>query len=464
MHHRVVAYTPIDFAIFYCAGDAAASGTDPYRIEPLRACERRLWPKNYLVGFAEPAAVPGYALPLFGALARLPFDAAKYLWLLSSCLAFGVSVLALQKVSRLHVVAVFALLFPYTLLNVHVGQLGPFFVAALSVSLWCVVSNRHRLAAFFALLSLIEPHVGLAAVIGLFCFAPRARTTIVVGGVILAALHFAILGPSVGLQYFTSVLPAMMHAESVAADQYGTVWFLHQAGLSERAAQTGATSLYIAALGAGLLLAAGAARVSRNTPLIVAMPVCISLLFAPFLHDIELCSAFVGPLAAMHATKRKAVWAIVALLIAIPWFAALHDRITAASSIVSVFLFALFTLRGPLKRSLISSAGSAAAVAVFLALLNRLPIMPSVAQPATNLPVDAYSAQSWGLYLRTKPDLAATGARVVIVKGFNLLALCVFAVLATRRYPRRHKSRSDETIHGPRGPQTILADRGAPLL
>src|ERR1700690_1006699 len=72
-----------DFRAFYCAGAAIAGGADPYRIEPLLACEPAPpatagTPTSR--GVAVPAPLPPYALLPFVPLSRLPFTLAALLF------------------------------------------------------------------------------------------------------------------------------------------------------------------------------------------------------------------------------------------------------------------------------------------------------------------------------------------------------------------------------------------------
>lgn len=437
-HGAGAAYMPVDFTIFYCAGAALNAGANPYALEPLRSCEARLWPPGYAAGFAEPSLAPGYVLPIFAAFARLPFVSAAYLWLALSCFAFGVAVLALYRISHLPPIAIFALLFvPVGMHNVHVGQLAPFFVATLSLCAWSLVRHRQRLAALCAVCTLIEPHVGLAAIVGVFVFAPRARIVIALGTLILAALHVAVLGWSTAIAYFTTVLPAMVTAEITAADQYGVAWCFHYLGLSAQLAARAATVVSFIALVASLFVVPRAVRNTRSAAAMLTIPVCASLLFAAFMHDIELGAAIVGPLAAMTQSAYTRTYAVLAMVIAVPWFATTYDPLIALASIASsaVFTFTALLPEGS-RRAGIAALGAAAAVVVLIIALRRLPMTPGTAQPTASLPATALAAESWGAYLRAQPRLTASGAQVVVSKSVTLVAIGAFLIFAIRTSAR----------------------------
>jgi len=87
------------FKAFYCAGVAVKERADPYRVEPLRACERRLAPSNLPDGYVEPAPLPGYAMAPFGALAMLSPRLAALLFATLLALAATLSACALVSTS-----------------------------------------------------------------------------------------------------------------------------------------------------------------------------------------------------------------------------------------------------------------------------------------------------------------------------------------------------------------------------
>ncbi|MGH7757112.1 MAG: hypothetical protein ACREM8_12635, partial [Vulcanimicrobiaceae bacterium] len=82
---------PPDFRAYYCGAVVAAAGGDPYRAEPLGACESAAAGAFGYVLFPHlvmPAPLPGYALAFFAPFAALPFPTASAIW-------FGILVAAL---------------------------------------------------------------------------------------------------------------------------------------------------------------------------------------------------------------------------------------------------------------------------------------------------------------------------------------------------------------------------------
>src|SRR5579871_2501908 len=69
------------FGAFYCGGTLVRERANPYRVEPLRTCERALQSYQYdHDDVVEPVPLPGFALLPFAALSLLPFTIALYAW------------------------------------------------------------------------------------------------------------------------------------------------------------------------------------------------------------------------------------------------------------------------------------------------------------------------------------------------------------------------------------------------
>lgn len=437
--HRGAAhpYPAVDFAIFYCAGAAIDSGRNPYLIEPLFGCEHRVWPRGYLGGYAEPAALPGYAMLPFAALAKLPFAQAKLLWLLFSCVLSGIAVASGARLAKLSSAVVFALLFvPLALLNIPVGQLGPVLVASILASALLLRAGHVRTAGLVALATMIEPHIGLPVVAALLWFAPRTRLAILIGGAVLFAAHFATLGIPGGIRYFTQVLPAMSHAELAASDQYGTIWALHELGFSESAANAGADVLYALAIASSLVMVRIYLKRYSDLAFIVAVPAVLGLLGAPYLHDVELCGALALPLCALGITRHRLVWGFLAIALMVPWYAAIHGSMIAAASLAAGAIFAAAIAYPDLRRCVVSAAAVVAVGGLTLVALHHLPLVAGT--PFVPNETISLAAQSWGVYLQRHPAEVALGLQTVLPKAFTWLALLVSA-LAVIWIPRFFK-------------------------
>lgn len=423
-------YSAIDFTIFYCAGEAVNQAKSPYLLEPLRTCEHRIWPRSYLSGgYAEPAALPGYALVPFALLARLPFAAAKDVWLILSALGFGIAVAAGAQLSRLSPIAVFALLFvPVASLSITVGQLGPFIVAPLFAAAYLLRRGYDDAAALAVLVCAVEPHIAVPAAAALFALVPRSRTFLAAGALLFLAAHIAVLHYADALAYFTQLLPAMSRAENAAADQYGMYWLLHTIGVPAAFAGIAANALYVAGIIGGIQLARGVLRTgSGDRAMVIALPVALALLVSPYLHDVQLCAALTAPLAAlgMHPGDRR--WITAAVLLSIPWYGILRAPALALEAIAGAAIFAAFADARPI-------AGAAFTAAAAIAILFSLRVLPLAAAQHADLALGApmLAAQSWNLFLNANPPLEASGPGVLVPKMLAWIALAAMAPLTMR--------------------------------
>lgn len=424
---RPSAFAPNDFAIFYCAGQVVDRGGNPYEAQPLGACEHRHWPPGMLSGVSEPAALPGYGLVPFMLLALLPFAVAKWLWLAISCAAFGLAVAAGSKLSKMSPVAIFGLLFvPLAVLNIGDGQLTVFTISAILACGVYLRSGRPQLAAFCALGALLQPHIALPLLAGLFVLVRGTRGVLAAALAVLGAVHLTVLGLQPALAYFTAVLPAMSRAEIVASDQYGTMWWLHAAGVPAVAASRISDLAYVAAVAGGIALASTARRRNADPSLAAVLPVAVALPFAPYLHDIELGAALGAPLAFLYAAPYDRRWNAVAVLCATPWYGALHSAALAVKCLLGSWLFFLFGLRG--KERIAWMAAAACAAAIVFAFRHPFPDR-SFNVAAIN---GELAAQSWGRYLASVPWLHAGGPQVVLPKLVSWLALLAIPAIALR--------------------------------
>jgi hypothetical protein len=436
------AYRPFDFAIFYCAGTVLNAGGDPLRVEPLRTCERNVWPPGSLGGHAEPSAVPGYALPVFALLARLPFPVASDVWLAIYLLAFGAAVLAMTRLSGLHPLAPFGLLVALTRFDIQVGQLGVPALAAVALAAWCASTGRARSSGGFALAALLEPHIGIAAVIGAFCFVPRARLLVAAGVAAAAALHFAVLGPATGAEYFSSMLPALGRAELLAMDQYGTAWFLYHAGMPDRVALATSSAMLAAALVLGVLAARRAVNAAGDRAFGIAVPVAAALAFSPFMHDNELLPALVLPISLYPHAAEKWRWLSVTLIAANPWLQFTLYPLGHIALLVWSAVVTSIASRGGITRKLAAAAASLVLLAALALLLRRLPngyeAVPLQATPPPG-PNDL-AAESWAAYIRA--EKIAFGTATVLPKLIELGGIVASVIWASQLRPRREPRES----------------------
>ncbi len=318
---------PPDFRAFYCAGAALDAKRDPYRVEPIRTCQRRVLLASHLeLDEQHPlfAPLPPYALALFAVLARLPFWAATRLWVVLNLAALIVALFSMQRLTGLRVWSVvLAMLASVGFASLVLGQVVPLVVAALGLAALAVRRGDGRVAAVAAALAALEPHVALPLWLGLALLVPRARVPLVVAGGVLLALSFS-FGLRLNVEYVASVVPA--HARAEIANfgaQYSLSALLRWCGVPIGAALVLGSASYVIMLATGLLIATALVRRTCDSAFAVLAPPAAVLLGGPFIHGHQMAVALPFALLLLatvpHRTFAHAavLGAIVAL--AIPW-------------------------------------------------------------------------------------------------------------------------------------------------
>ncbi|MGH7747022.1 MAG: glycosyltransferase 87 family protein, partial [Candidatus Dormibacteria bacterium] len=320
-------HNPADFVSFYCGAKAQLAGADPYLNEPLRSCEHAGFAASgvpMVRNLVVPAPLPAFALAFFTPFALLPFRIAASLWFLLSVGATVASGIVLGRNSgiragRLAVVLLGAVLYP----SLAFGQVMPLVVLLLVLCGAALRAERPRLAALLAAAMALEPHAGLAAILALALWVPRARAPLaaVLGG--LAALTLAFGGPARALEYLTRVLPAQARGEGLDFNaQYGLSALVHVFGAAPSLALLIGTLSYLAMLALGLGLAPRFARALEEPAALVYAPVAFAMLGGVYVHAYTLAAVLPLALAVVMRTRDTgrfalAVAAFVALVV--PW-------------------------------------------------------------------------------------------------------------------------------------------------
>jgi len=395
-----------DFDAFYCAGDALGSGSDPYRAEPLGACERRPKPAIFrpgTPGLAMPAPLPPYALGPFVLLARLPFVAAASVWSLLLLASIALTVFALRRLTRLPLVplvASVALIDGYAPLCL--GQIAPLAVAGIALAAMLLHEGRERSAAAVAALSMIEPHVALPACLALFIFRPCSRTVLILAAAGLAALSFAIAGGTTTLEYVRAVLPAHALSEVANAKQMSLTYGLHRLGIPDAVAVRTGEIWYVAMVALGIAGARLAQKSGRSVASFVTLPVGLALVGGPFVHVVQIAAAL--PAALLLFAESSSIvrrWLGIGIaLVAVPWiqFSDLGTIFVPLSALVVGILVASLLEGSPA----LVAVGGLAAIAfgeMSIALLQSVPNVTGLL--LSRYDPHALAEQSWTLYVRT---------------------------------------------------------------
>jgi hypothetical protein len=320
---------PTDFTAFYCGGSVLAAGRDPYRTEPLRTCEQRALAASHIGAVpyvVVPAPLPPYVLAAFGTLARVPFALACALFFVLSLVASASAILLALRLAKISAVFVaIAVSAALVMGSLYLGQIVPLVLAALCACGVAVRAGRFGVASLCALAMTAEPHVGCAAVLGLFILERRTRFALGAGALALVAVSVLAGGFALNLEYFTQVLPA--HARSEVGNFGGQLSLTATAyalGAGARTAVLLGEASYVAMLALGIEAGRRLAAKFGDPAFFALTPVAAVLFGGVFLHDHQIALALpFGFLLARYSSRRRFAYVALAVL-AVPWPSALE--------------------------------------------------------------------------------------------------------------------------------------------
>ena len=356
-----------DFRAFYCAAKIARTGTNPYLAHALAACESQKVQAMLFTahaGVVIPAPLPGYGIAFFLPFTVLSFGAAALCWSTVLLGAVVASMLLLRRLTGLPgALIVAALALSAGLTSLWTGQLVPIVLLALVAAGWFLRCNKPHAAAIAALVSTIEPHVGLPACLALFVWCRQSRIPLLLGGSVLAAISIALLGVGVNVAYFTKVLPAHIAADRSNLYQYSLTWVLHAMGARDGIATLAGELSYAALLVIGVVLARPIARTIHEPAAIVLLPPALVLFGGTYMHITQMCLAvpITLLLLARSARRYRAVLTVALAALAIPWLTLLGSPLTA----ILASVVAAICLRPAIRHERVALAAMGA-VAFFL--------------------------------------------------------------------------------------------------
>lgn len=270
-----------DFEAYYAAGATWNAGGDPWSRDVWRV-ERTIpgvdASRDELLPFVGPPA----AIPLWSLLARLPFTAARVVWLTMLALAFAVLVLAAtalagRAASPFHA-ALAALLVALSgpgISALLLGQVALLAAAGLAVA-FAASGARAGAGAFVAAL---QPNLALPLVVRLL--DRRAAVALVVAGVAFGAITLLIAHGTGGVGAYAKRLGAHGEYERFIAIQYTVAAVVAGVGLPRAAAQLAGAA---ATFGAVVTVALAALR--RNGACALGwLAVAVLPLAEPFFHE-----------------------------------------------------------------------------------------------------------------------------------------------------------------------------------
>ncbi|TAM62136.1 DUF2029 domain-containing protein [bacterium] len=393
----------IDFTAFYCAGQTIQDHGDPYRAQPLGACEARRGDEGIfrVRHVVMPAPLPPYALAPFAELARLPYERALAVWRVLLIAGILATIVALRKAAELPwPVVALALLTTDVVAGVLPGQPVPLVVAAIGIGAWALGRGDDRLAGAAACVTMLEPHLGLPVCLTLFLCRPRARAVIAGGAVAASVLAVTIMPLSMNLEFLTQVLPKHAATEIPWFGQYSLTHALFVLGASDHFALTAGLLSYVAMFLFAVIVTPRAARCLGAPGLLVALPPAAVVLGGTYIHLPQMAAAV--PAALILAGRAKGTVsglgkaAVVLLTVPGILFGATGVAFVAAgiALLLTVLLFR------PLP--VVSTAVAATVLSIGMTLhglhpVKRTPGQWSVAAAAR---ADELADDSWGRFVR----------------------------------------------------------------
>lgn len=429
-----------DFPDFYCAGSALDENRSPYRYEPLHACEHRanaldtfrgrLFQSNPAI--AVPAPLPAYDFLPFMALARAPIATARVIDAAAILASVLLAALALSGLGIPLAVAVGALLLSTGYVELNTGQVVPFALLALVLAGLALARRKDALAGVLAVVTAVEPVVGLPVALATLLYVPRARRAVVLSAVVLAALALAVVGPQTLLEYVTRVIPAQAASELHFPFQYSLTYASAHLGLPPGAAGAAGTISSLILLAVALWLAPRAARALGRRELLVFVPALCCVIGGPYLHQEELCLALPALLVfAVYAREpARTVFAIALCMLAIPWIAVwgIKQLFLASIFCVALILWGLRVARWPAIATL------AFVVLAMYSLELHPPHLPvPVGSPQLAFAQTALVQDEWRVYAEQRSTSDPLWFAIKFPTWGALLAALGLAIAACRR-------------------------------
>jgi hypothetical protein len=432
-----------DFEAYYAAGATWNGGGDPWsrqvwKIE--RTIEGVDASREELLPYVGPAA----ALPLYGALARLPQPLAVRVWttLLAACAgAFALAALALAGTRRWTALAGAALLAsasgPETS-AIALGQVALVSAAAIACALLAFERRSVAGGAIATLAAVLQPNLAVALI-------ARVRDRSALAGASLAALAFAALtlaagGGLAGVRAYAQRLAEHGAAERFVAIQHTPAAIAWAFGASAGVALTAGTLCAVAAVA----IAVVAIVAAKLDPLDGTLLALAALPFAvPFFHEHDFVVELL-PLTvlAIRGGGAPALTALAAALICVNWLNFAQRPEAAAQTVVLGLAAACgYVLLGPGTRATrtdlmpFAAVISLACITVPLGHAYPAPVWPDGLPSGYRAPAHADASAVWA----DEQRIAGLEARQPAWGALRALPLagCIVLGIAVVRTGRR---------------------------
>ncbi len=428
-----------DYDAFYCGGRVTGHG-DPYELEPLATCERTLVKPALVL----PVPLPPYDLAALH-LQALPNERrARFIWiglLLASIIAAAAF---LQPVVGMPwPVLVGAVLLGNGRDELPLGQIVPFVLVGIAGAAYFLERGKASIAGVFALVTLVEPHLGVPVILGCVIFIPRARVAIGVGVVALAALSLRVAGVAGCLDYVRRVLPFHALAEAPFVYQFSMTYLLTMLHVPEHLAIGAGTLTFVAMLVAGLVVAGRLARKSGSTSFIALVPPAFVLLGGTFIKQQQLIVAIPLCFALLRLARARseATWSFVTLFVVMLAWQPVFDVAKSDLEVLALsFVVATWSLlKFPAMKRIQYSVAVTAAYGVILGIEHMhfaghvILATPSVQSFTREAQGNAdLASYPWGVFMRTIPAYADLTIGFAIAKIVTWLGLGSMVFLTVR--------------------------------
>lgn len=451
-----------DFESYYAAGatwryHGDAYGRDVWRVE--KDVPGVVAARDELLPFVGPP----FGLPLWDAIARLPFSAASLLWTLVmgaslAALAFGSLRRAGTPVTPADGLAILVLCAGFGPLTsgVALGQVAVPACAAIALFPSFLRPRRLWAAMLAALVAALQPN--LAVVLAARLGDVRARLAALGAAVVALLASILALGDVAGFGRYLGVLREHAGAERFIAIQTTVAAVARALGAPDGAAGLIAIAVALA-VAATLVVQCRSARYAPDDRLALA---CAAWPLAlPFAHEHDFTIAFLPAVLAVRRA-RGAAWLVAALgtlAVAVDWLG-LAQRPEGTAETMLLTLAAALALtalaREPLRARHAVPALAALIVVPLVSLVARghhLPTWPDALPLGFHLPPTLPAAVVWRAeQLRAgigSLDPVLGGLRLVSLAGCGLLWAACSRVFAAGATTAERRSATSSMPHRP---------------
>jgi hypothetical protein len=414
-----------DFEAYYAGGAVWNAGGNPYS-QAIWTAEKQLPGVDARRYEALPFVDPPATLPLFGLLARLPFQAANIVWrslLVVSLAVFALVTLMLarRRITAASLVAIAAVAMGFGPLTsaLALGQLAlPAALFATAALAWPA----------FGTLAWIQPNIAIA--LCSLAFTRRGATALAIGVALFGAASLAVAGGVRGIEQYAALLHRHELAERFSAIQITPAAVAYGFGATPEIANAIGTLTAIAAGCSSVLL------MLRAPDIVTRFCITCALvpLAMPFVHEHTLLIAFVPAVTyAVRADARAAPLALAGALLAGTDWLGLAQRPDGALQtllLVGACACGIIALRNDAHRRMLATSGAVIGAIVLAAAAAHAHPAPVWPDAMGALP---RGAQRTDVAAAWHAQQLATGLMVqnVVWAALRMLSLLGCAVTAT---------------------------------